>query len=258
MPRKARQKSRTGIYHIIYRGANRQEIFHDNEDRLQFLQTLEKYSSLYKVKIYAWCLMSNHVHLLMKEENEDISITIKRIAVSFVKYYHLKYNTTGHLFEDRFKSENVETVDYLLTVVRYIHQNPLKARIVRTLDEWEWNSCRAYYQLTSVTRLVDCNLILNMFGEDRAVAIERFKEFNETVNDDRCLEDYDSDRKRLTDDEARVVIKGLLGKVEIAQVKSLAREKRDPILRRLKGVEGLSQRQMARILGVSQTLIYRA
>lgn len=83
--------------------------------------------------------MSNHVHLLMKEGKEDISITIKRIAVSFVKYYHFKYNTTGNLFEDRFKSENVETLDYLLTVVRYIHQNPQKARMVRAVDEWEWS-----------------------------------------------------------------------------------------------------------------------
>ena len=132
--------------------------------------------------------MSNHVHLLIKERNEDISLTIKRIAVSFVKYYHFKYNTTGHLFEDRFKSENVETVDYLLTVVRYIHQNPLKARIVTSLDEWEWSSCRQYYHLISVTRFVDCDLILNMFGKDRTIAIERFKEFNETVNDDHCLE----------------------------------------------------------------------
>ncbi|MGE6203843.1 transposase [Guptibacillus hwajinpoensis] len=258
MPRKARQKSGTGIYHIIFRGANRQEIFHDNEDRLQFLQTLEKYSSLYKVKIYAWCLMSNHVHLLLKEGTEDISITIKRIAVSFVKYYHFKYNTSGHLFEDRFKSENVETVEYLLTVVRYIHQNPLKARMVRAVEEWGWSSCRQYYQLTSITRLVNCDLILNMFGEDRTTAIERFKEFNETVNDDRCLEDVDTDRRRLTDDEARSVINGVIGKIEIAQVKSLPKENRDHILRKVKGIEGVSQRQVARILGVSQTLIYRA
>ena len=240
MPRKARQKSRTGIYHVIYRGANRQEIFHDHEDRIQFLNTLEKYSSLYKMIIYAWCLMSNHVHLLIKEGKEDISITIKRIAVSFVKYYYFKYNTTGHLFEDRIKNVNVETVDYLLTVVRYIHQNPLKARIVRAVDEWEWSSCRQYYHLNSVTRFVDCDLILNMFGKDRAIAIELFKEFNETVNNDRCFEGFEPVSRRLTDDEARVVIKGILEKVGIAQVKSLLKEKRDPIIRRLKGGEGMS------------------
>ncbi|KMM36771.1 transposase [Guptibacillus hwajinpoensis] len=198
MPRKARQKSHTGIYHIIYRGANRQEIFHDDEDRLQFLQTLEKYSTLYKVKIYAWCLMSNHVHLLMKEGNEG------------------------------------------------------------TVEEWEWSSCKQYYQLTSVTRLVDYDVILNMFGKDRSPAIERFKEFNEIVNDDRCLEDVESYRRRLTDDEARFFIEKIIGKIEIAQVKSLPKERRDPILRKAKCIEGVSQRQIARILGVSQTLIYRA
>ena len=258
MPRKARIKSRTGIYHIIFRGANRQEIFHDDKDCFQLLQTLEKYSTLYKMKIYAWCLMSNHVHLLIKEGNEDISQTIKRIAVSFVKYYHFKYNTTGHLFEDRFKSENVETVDYLLTVVRYIHQNPLKARIVTSVDKWQWSSCRQYYQLRSVARFVDCDLIVNMFGEDRTIAIEQFKIFNERVNDDSCLENMDEARRRLTDDEARLVIKEIIGMIEIAQVKSLPKERRDPILRSVKCIDGLSQRQVARIFGVSQTLIYRA
>lgn len=256
MPRKARTKSGTGIYHIIFRGANRQEIFHDDDDRIQFQETLKKYAIIYKLKIYAWCLMSNHIHLLMKEGNEEISTTIKRIGVSFVNYYHFKYNTTGHLFEDRFKSENVETVDYLLTVVRYIHQNPLKARNVKSLDEWEWSSCSQYYMGNS--GLVDCDFILNMFGENRPKAIELFKEFNERVNDDHCLEDVEHEKKRLTDDEAREIIKGITGEIHIAQVKSLPKEIRDPILRRVKNVNGISQRQIARIVGVSQTLVFRA
>ncbi|WP_321212312.1 hypothetical protein [Pseudalkalibacillus hwajinpoensis] len=127
-----------------------------------------------------------------------------------------------------------------------------------TVEEWEWSSCKQYYQLTSVTRLVDYDVILNMFGKDRSPAIERFKEFNEIVNDDRCLEDVESYRRRLTDDEARFFIEKIIGKIEIAQVKSLPKERRDPILRKAKCIEGVSQRQIARILGVSQTLIYRA
>lgn len=90
-----------------------------------------------KYEMYAWCLMNNHVHLLLKEGIEPISTTMKRIGVSFVWYYNGKYNTNGHLFQDRFKSEKVESDQYLLTVIRYIHQNPVKAGIVKSVDEWK-------------------------------------------------------------------------------------------------------------------------
>ena len=88
MPRVAREKSRSGIYHVMLRGANRQEIFHDDEDCLKFLNIIEKYKVKSDLKLYAWCLMGNHVHLLVKEGNELLSTTMKRIGVSFVSYYN--------------------------------------------------------------------------------------------------------------------------------------------------------------------------
>ncbi|MBT2726362.1 transposase [Bacillus sp. ISL-75] len=258
MPRRARVKSGSGIYHIMLRGANRQEIFHDDEDCLSFIEILQKYKLKTKVKIYGWCLMSNHVHLLVREGNEDISITMKRIGVSFVLYYNWKYETSGHLFQDRFKSENVENDQYLLTVVRYIHQNPLKAGIVKRMDEWRWSSCRPYYGINDEPRkLLDHEFILGMFSEDITLAREKFKEFNERVNQDQCLADHVNER-RFTDEEAREVIKKVLNGIEIAQLKSLPRLKRNEILRKTKGIKGLSQRQTARILGVSRTLISKA
>ena len=88
MPRRAREKSKSGIYHIILRGANRREIFHDDEDYMRFLETLEKYKKKTEIKIYGWCLMGNHIHLLLEEGNEEISITMKRIGVSYVWFYN--------------------------------------------------------------------------------------------------------------------------------------------------------------------------
>lgn len=258
MPRYARQQSRSGIYHIIWRGANRQEIFHDDEDCMKFLEIFEKYKRKAEMKAYAWCLMNNHLHLLLKEGNESISTTMKRIGVSFVGYYNWKYRTTGPLFQDRFKSENVETNQYLLTVVRYIHQNPVKAGIVNRVEQWKWSSCLLYYdQSVSFSKnLLDGAFILSMFSEDIKIAKEKFKEFNERKNSDQCLDD--SVKRRLTDDEARQMIKRLLGKVEIAQVKSLPRDQRNHILRKVKKLEGLSQRQAARILGISTNLVFKA
>jgi putative transposase len=258
MPREARTKSKTGIYHIIWRGANRQEIFHDDTDWIQFLDILKKYKIKYQLVIYAWCLMGNHVHLLIKEGAEDISITMKRIGISYAKYYNWRYITTGHLFQDRFKSENVETITYLLRVVRYIHQNPVKAGIVKHAEEWKWSSCRGYYGKSFYPEMMlESHLILKKFSNNFFTARVRFKEFNERKNNDKCL-DEPVMKRRLSDEQARMEIRKHLGTVEIAQVKSLPKVKRTELLKKVKEIEGLSLRQAARILGVSVNLVYRA
>lgn len=258
MPREARKKSNTGIYHIIWRGANRQEIFHDDEDWAKFLEILKKYKKKCELFIYAWCLMNNHVHLLIKEGNEDISASMKRAGVSYVGYYNWKYRTTGHLFQDRFKSEVVESRKYFLTVVRYIHQNPVKAGMVNLPAEWEWSSCQGYYDENKYSKnLLNGDYVLKMFSNDIKVARKWFKEFNETKNNDTCLEDQ-VNRKRLTDKEAVMEINKLLGPIEIAQVKSLPKEKRNEALQKVKEIDGLSLRQAARIFGVSLNLVFKA
>jgi putative transposase len=256
MPRHARRKSKTGVYHVIVRGANKQEIFHDDFDRIKYLDLLQKYKSESGFRMYAWCLMGNHVHLLLKEGSEDISLVMKRVGVSYAFYYNFKYNTTGHLFQDRFKSENVENRMYFLTVTRYIHQNPIKAGIASRPQEWKWSSCLGYYGKTVYPpTLLDPHYLFSMFSPHPSIAQTEFKEFNERNNDDQCL-DAGSVR-RLTDNEARVEIMKCLGSYEIPQVKSLSREERNTILRNIKGIQGLSQRQAARILGVSPSLLFK-
>jgi putative transposase len=259
MPRCARQKSESGIYHIILRGANRQELFHDDKDRLRFLETLLKVKIRSAMKVYGWCLMHNHVHLLLGEGREDLSLTMKRLGVSFVWYYNQKYKTTGHLFQDRFRSENVESNKYLLTVLRYIHQNPVKAQIVKHVEQWRWSSCLGYYGNSVYPEaLLDKELILYMFSEDENAAIEDLKQFNELESNDNCLDDVVSERLRLSDEEARREILKVINEIEIAQVKSLPKQKRDEVLQKVKRIKKISQRQAARVLGISPNLIFKA
>lgn len=256
MPRKTREKSESGIYHIILRGSGRQQIFHDDEDCLRFVEILEKYKKQFDVKLYGWCLMGNHIHLLLGQGIEDFSITMKRIGVSFAWYYNMRYKTSGHLFQDRFKSEKVENDAYLLTVLRYIHQNPVKAGIVKQAKDWKWSSCREYYGISSIIRaLPERDLIYNMFSEDRKRSINLFREFNEDANNDNCLDD--DNRKRMSDDEARIKIIKKIDGIDVTQVKTLPKIKRDEVLRKVKEIEGISQRQAARILGISPNLIFK-
>lgn len=257
MSRCAREKSQSGMYHIILRGTNRQEIFHDDEDCLRFLETVEKYKKQAEVKIYGWCLMGNHIHLLFGEGSEEISVTMKRIGVSYARYYNRKYDTVGHLFQDRFRSENVECDAYLMTVIRYIHQNPVKAGLVRKPGDWKWSSCSGYYgRETEPPGLLDSELILSMFSVKGKSSIARFRAFNEAESNQKCL---DNEQKNilLTDDQARVEIEKLIPLFEIVKIKGLPKAERDKIISRIKGIKGLTQRQAARILGISPNLIFK-
>jgi len=257
MPRIARQKCESGIYHIMLRGANRQEIFHDEEDCTRFLEILGKYKKNCEIKVYGWCIMGNHVHLLLKEGNEEMSVTMKRIGVSYAWFYNFKYKTTGHLFQDRYKSEGIKSEEHLLAVIRYIHQNPVKAGIVSNPKEWKWSSCHGYYGNDSYPpSLLDSGFILGIFSEDLKTSVKRFKEYNEMENEDKFLDD--EVKSRLTDEEAREEINKIIEGYEIANIKNLPKSQRDEIVARVKNIDGITQRQISRIFGISLSLINRA
>ena len=126
MPRKARIKSNSGIYHIIMRGINRQTIFEDEEDYNKFIQTLQRFKEICEYKIYAYCLMGNHLHLLLGEGKDPLETVMRKICGSYVFWYNQKYGRVGNLFQDRYMSEPVEYNSYLLNVTRYIFRNPIK------------------------------------------------------------------------------------------------------------------------------------
>ncbi len=260
IPRVARQKSKTGIYHIMLRGANRKDIFHDDKDRIRYLNTMNKYKNGGAFKVYGWCLMNNHIHLLLQEGKATTADILKRIGVSFVGYYNRKYNATGHLFQDRYQSEAVEDDSYLLTVVRYIHQNPVKAGIVQRPEDWPWSSCSGYYGRNIFPPgLLDRELVLDMFSQSLhpvSTAIEWFKAFNETENDDACLDNFE--RVRFTDEQAKIEIEKAVSPLEIVQIKGLSKSQRDEILVKIKSINGITQRQAAKIIGVSPNQVYKA
>lgn len=120
MPRRAREKSESGIFHIILRGQNKQIIFEDEEDTEKFLQTIQDCRSKSGFKIYGYCLMGNHVHLLLHELNEKTEIIMRRIGASYVYWYNWKYQRCGHLFQDRYKIEPIKDDRQFFAVLRYI------------------------------------------------------------------------------------------------------------------------------------------
>ena len=244
MPRQARRKSKSGIYHVMLRGINKQVIFEDEEDSLKFLETLKNYKAISGYKIFAYCLMSNHIHLLLKVEKENLDLIIKRIAGSYVYWYNWKYHRSGHLFQDRFKSEPVEDDMYFLTVIRYIHQNPIKAGLSKSIDEYKFSS---YNEYINKPFMVDIDFCLGIVDK------EQFVEFNNEFNQDICLE-IEDDNFRLTDDEAREVIRKISKCKTITEFQNLSLDKRDKYLKALRN-QGLSIRQISRLTGIGCNIV---
>ena len=141
--------------------------------------------------------MGNHLHLLIHETKEPIEQIMKRIATRFVYWYNWKYYRKGHLFQDRFKSEVVEDDSYFLTVIRYIHQNPIKAGICKAVKEYEFSSYKEFFRNPY---LIDVDFVFDMIPE------EDFAKFINEICFDKCLDVEDKPCIKVTDEQAQKII----------------------------------------------------
>jgi putative transposase len=146
MSRKARQIYTREFYHIISRGNDRQKLFRNKNDFQFYLEQLARYKEKFRVSIFHYCLMSNHIHALMRCEDSETGITkmMHGLQTVYAGYFKKKYDKTGHVFEDRFKHFHIESDSYLLECGRYIERNPVRAQIVDDPGGYEWSSYRRY------------------------------------------------------------------------------------------------------------------
>ncbi|MBQ9913458.1 MAG: transposase [Clostridia bacterium] len=245
MPRQARKKSSSGIYHVMLRGINKQQIFEDEEDCEKFLWVLKETKAVSEYKLFAYCLMGNHIHLLIKEEKEPLEQIFKRIGGKFVYWYNIKYQRVGHLFQDRFKSEPVENDAYLFTVLRYIHQNPVKAKLCEKIEDYKFSSYREY---TDRDWIVDTDFILDM------MPLDEFVMFNNQENTDKCLELEEKETIRLTDEQAKTIIEMCSGCRNVTEHQALPKVRQEKYIEEYRK-KGLSIRQIVRLTGMSKGLV---
>lgn len=250
MPRMARKKSESGIYHVIMRGINKQTVFVDEEDNEKFMQVLIDCKNKSGYKLMAYCLMGNHLHLLIKEEKEELGLIFKRIGVRYVYWYNIKYKRSGHLFQDRFKSEPVDDAGYFLTVLRYIHQNPVKAGLCKDASEYKWSSYNDYLHDTGIT---DKEFVLTLFNKDNEKAKMLYENYIKEDEKLSCL-DLEQENRRITDMEAQEIIMKLCGVKNVVELQKMTEEKRYKNIAILKE-NGLSIRQISRLTGISYGIV---
>ena len=242
MSRLSRNYSESGVYHILFRGVNQQNIFEEKQDYIKLLETIENVKKDMHFELYAYCFMSNHVHLVIKEaKNKDISLIMKRILTKYARWYNIKYKRSGALIANRYKSVPVEVDEYFLHLIRYVHQNPLKAGIVENIKDYPYSS---YNEYLSGCILTNTEFVLGMLN------LPEFVEFHSMMENMNFIV---SDRKKKTDEALVFKINNTFNIQNPKDIAKLDKMKRNEIIKVLK--QEFPARQIQRITNVSRGVI---
>lgn len=253
MPRTARKKSNTKVYHVILRGNAKQDIFLEKQDYNKFMKEICNTKEKYQYEIYAYCLMTNHVHIILYDKTDKLSKILQSLTVSYSAYWNKKYERQGHVFQNRFLSKNVEDEKYLRTLCRYIHQNPCKAGIAE-MEEYPWSS---YQEYIKENQIIETKQILLLFGNNKREAINNFVGFHKVNKKQENIQEFMEYEmvEKLSDEQARKYIEEILGLENIQEVMQYSIQKRNEYLKRLKGMQGITKTQIARVTGLTKKMI---
>ena len=164
-------------YHVMNRGANNAKTYYDKEDYPLFLTVLKEACNLFNVTISAYCLMTNHYHILANTPEGNISRFMRHVNGVYTQRHNRKHGKDGHLFRGRFKSVLVQEDMHLMGVVRYIHLNPIKAKMVKNIKDFKWSSHSIYLKGKSSVAWIDVDYILHFFSKNKIEAIKEYKEY---------------------------------------------------------------------------------
>lgn len=177
MPRRPRLWYPRAIYHLVVRGNNREPTFFADADYRKYLALLKDSSTHYECRVFAYALMTNHVHLLVKTgEAYPPAKLMQSLNTAYTYYVRKKYHRVGHLFQGRYHATLVERDAYFLEVSRYIHLNPVRAGLVKRPERYPWSSYQAYLGLV-IASVAQPDEMLVLFGEDRATQRSRYTQF---------------------------------------------------------------------------------
>lgn len=280
MPRVARKRSEADIYHVIVRGAGRRILFESDDDRRTFLRMLQAALERAGGRALAWCLMSNHVHMLLKVDFEALSRMMQSLTSGYAVYYNKEHGHVGHVFAGRFNSVPVDSDEYLMTVVRYIHFNPVKDGLAPTCA-YRWSSYGDYVgpgagavgesagngatgavageggtaigSIAGEGGFTETGFVLDAFG-----GLRQFVDFHRVGADDElgALPELESAGRRHDDREALEVARRVLGEQGLSELAELDRAQRNEKIALLKR-SGLTTRQIERFTGIGRGIIDR-
>lgn len=248
MSRKARKIAETNTYHVVIRGMDRQIMFEESKDFIKYLDLLSVYKTECGFEIFAYCLMNNHVHLVIRSNNVPLSLIFSKLNTHYACWFNMKYQRTGHLQQERFYSEPIEDISYLLACIRYNHRNPCNAGLETAPGQsYLWSSYFDYQN--GISDLVDIDFILSFMPKNDFLA------FNNLSADDDCL-DIDKIRCRLPDDVAKEIICEISKCSTSTEFQNLPSVLQNKYICEILGRK-ISIRQLNRLVGIPRGVIQR-
>lgn len=190
MPRIARQDLQTTFYHIMVQGIDRESIFESKENKTEYIKRIEN-QKIKEVKIYSYCVMSNHAHFLVYVEKiTDLSLMMKRINTSYAAYYNRKTNRAGYVFRNRYRSQGIFDERYLISCMVYIHNNPVKAGFIKNIKDYDYSSYNEY--LKSESKITDIKSFCTLMGLATKDLVELHnKDYGEQWINGKLIQTYD-------------------------------------------------------------------
>ncbi len=182
MPRRPRIEFDGGLYHVFTRGNRREPTFIDDHDRQRFLERLETVTTDTDIELYAYVLMPNHLHVVIRRRHVRVGRFMHRLLSPYARYFNARHEMVGHVFQGRYSALLCQDETYLLRLVRYVHRNPIRSKLTTDLD-YPWSSYRAYIESGAET-WISVTPILRMFGRDVAEARETFVRFHDSEDAD--------------------------------------------------------------------------
>lgn len=253
MPRKPRIFSSSGIYHVILRSVNQHIIFENDSDYQKFLFILSDCKTNFDIDIYAYCLMDNHIHILLHSSDEDLSHFFQCFETRFARWYNKKYERSGHLFQDRFFSAAIESSSKYLTTLTYIHNNPVKASVCRFPSEYRWSSYNAFYGQKNP--LINVSYSYDIAGSKDSLLVY-FANVNISSDPSDSFAEISPQRKFISDEKALIIFKKVTQLSSTSKAADLKKTLRNEYIRTLRK-KGLTINQVARLMDVSVATVKR-
>lgn len=245
MPRQPRKHSSTGYYHITNRGVGRARVFDESRDHAFFLECLRLAQQVCSFKVLAYCVMTTHFHIVIKCSGPVPPSLFQSVGARFSAYYHKRHKCAGQIFQGRFHSEAIETEAHLLSAIRYVWRNPIKARLCARLTDYPWSS---YNYLGKPNGLIDDELLCSFMSADE------WRDFAQQEVGTHHLEPFS---KRLSDETARGVIHQKYDYLNGIST-GILKARKCPLALASCLDAGMTITQLARILRIASTTMHRA
>jgi len=254
MPRQAREISPTGYYHVMVRGINRDSIYQSAGDKTFFLKTLKK---LPDISIAAYCVMDNHVHIVLQAEVAALAAAMRKLNLTYAMWYNAIHERVGHLYQNRYRSQVVTSESQLLQVIRYVHNNPVKAGLAKEAKQYTWSSYREYLEGADVLSPEQKQFVLGLIANENSLS--GFIAFHGEPDAHEQL-DTAEDIAELRQNHAQSIIEEYCSAHGIVDRATMKRrpELMEGLIIELLQRTHLSHRKIAAFLEVSANIVHRA